>query len=126
MDKASESLKPQVNQIQETINSVLTSLGIKSIMDMFSSPGFQYGAMPILGGLMGGGGMGQIGEAVGRGGGATSISAPSSALRTVLETGIEPQGQRPITEALNAAQPLMKDPTAIQRISDLLKLLGGP
>lgn len=125
INQAVESSKPELQGIQDAVNNILRSLGIKSILDMFSNPGFQHGAMPILGAALGGGGMGSIGEAIGRGGGASSISAPSAPFKTVLETGVQPQPQRGITEALNAALPLMNDPIGIQRISDLLKLLGG-
>jgi hypothetical protein len=124
MDKAWESLKPQ-------IDSVLNSLGIKSILDMFSSPEFQYGVMPVAGamGLGGMGGMGNLGvveKSAGTGGGATSISAPTPAIKSFLDgAGAIPTPQKPITEALQSGIPMLQDQVAVQRLSDLLKLIGG-
>jgi hypothetical protein len=54
--------KGQFDPIQSAINDILSSLGIKSIIDKFStlvqSPEFQA-AMPVMGMALGGGGMGQ-------------------------------------------------------------------
>ncbi len=126
MDKALEASKP-------SIDNILNSLGIKSILDTFSramqSPEFQA-AMPVMGMGLGGFGGGMSGkvlsEAVGRGGGATPINAPSSIVGAKLNApGVEPTQQRSLADAISAAMPLMKDQVAIQRLSELLKMIGG-
>jgi hypothetical protein len=125
MNKAWENTRPQ---LQSSIDSILSSLGLKSIIDMVSqhlqSPEFQS-IMPVLGSMglpQGGGGI--MSGGFGRGGGATNVLDPSMAVKAAVN-GQPPPQQRNITDALSNALPLMKDPDGIARISDLLKLLGG-
>lgn len=54
-DKAWENTQPQ---LKSGIESILSRMGLKSILDMFSKPEFQNVIMPVISAAMGTGGMG--------------------------------------------------------------------
>lgn len=123
-DKAWENTRPQ---IADAVNSILSSLGLKSILDAFGqqtqTPEFKS-IMPFLGMGMNPIGGGGFMEAIGRGGGASNISAPSQAIKAAVHGAPAPQG-RSLEEAIKSTMPLMKDQTGIQHLSDLLKMITG-